>query len=318
MQLDKALLAYEIDLRAENKSPKTIRWYRHKLHYFADWLARGDIGHVEDLRSEHIKGFLLYLGQLDQAIDGQHHLKGDGLSGFTRHGYAQVLKSFCRWLARNGHLDRSPFDGVGMPKVERYVIQAFTDEDVRKMLRAAQKRRHAARDYAAVLLLYDTAIRAGELVRLRLEDVDFEAGWLRVFGKGARERMVPLGQTARRALWRYVTLSRPEPALPIMREVFLNERHEPLTDSGLWRVVREVAQAAGVNGKRLSPHTMRHAAAEAFLRNGGDAFALQKLLGHSSLTVTRMYVDLVATDLQDAHRRASPGDNLRVRRPNGA
>jgi len=70
---------------------------------------------------------------------------------------------------------------------------------------------------------------------------------------------------------------------------------------------------AGVNGKRLSPHTLRHAAATDFLRNGGDAFALQKLLGHSSLTVTRMYVDLVATDLQDAHKRASPRDNLRVR-----
>jgi len=314
MQLDKALLAYEIDLRAENKSPKTIDWYRHKLRYFADWLAHGDIGHVEDLEPGHIKGFLLYLGQLDQAIGGGRRLKNGRPSSLTVHGYAQVLKTFCGWLARNGYADNSPFDGVGMPKVERYVVQAFTDEDVRKMLRAARARRHAERDYALVLLLYDTAIRAGELVRLRLEDVDFEGGWLRVLGKGARERMVPMGQAARRALWRHVTVSRPEPALPTMREVFLNERREPLSVFGVWRVVRSVAEAAGVNGKRLSPHTLRHAAATDFLRNGGDAFALQKLLGHSSLTVTRMYVDLVATDLQDAHRRASPGDNLRVRR----
>ncbi|HKZ50838.1 MAG TPA: tyrosine-type recombinase/integrase [Dehalococcoidia bacterium] len=313
MQLDKALLAYEIDLRAENKSPQTVRWYRHKLHYFAEWLAHGDIGRVEDLEPGQVKGFFLYLAALDRALGEGAHLKNGKPSSLTVHGYARAIKAFCRWLVRNGYLERSPFEGVGMPKVERYVIQAFTEEDVRKMLRAAQGRRHAARDYALVLLLFDTAIRAGELVRLRLEDADFEGGWLRVFGKGARERMVPMGQTAKRALWRYVTLSRPEPLLPTMREVFLNERREPLTGSGVWRVVREVAEAAGVNGKRLSPHTMRHAAAEAFLRNGGDAFALQKLLGHSSLTVTRMYVDLVARDLQDAHRRASPGDNLRVR-----
>jgi integrase/recombinase XerD len=313
MQLDKALLAYEIDLRAENKSPHTVRWYRHKLHYFADWLARGDIGNVEDVEPGHIKGFLLYAGALDQAQGEHGHLKNGRPSSLTTHGYARAIKAFCRWLARNDYVDRSPFDGVGMPKVERYMIQAFSDEDVRKMLRAARGRRHGERDYALVLLLYDTAIRAGELVRLRLENVDFEGGWLRVFGKGARERMVPMGQTARRALWRYATVARPEPVLPTMREVFLNERREPLSVYGVWRVVRSVAQAAGVNGKRLSPHTMRHAAAEAFLRNGGDAFALQKLLGHTSLAVTRMYVDLVATDLQDAHRRASPGDNLRVR-----
>lgn len=314
MQLDKALLAYEIDLRAENKSPHTIRWYRHKLHYFAEWLARGDIGQVGDLTPDHIKGFLLYTGSLTQAQSEHGHLKNGRPSSLTTHGYARAIKAFCRWLARNDYVDRSPFDGVGMPKVEQSVVQAFTSDDVRKMLRVAQARRHAHRDYALVLLLYDTAIRAGELARLRLEDVDFEAGWLRVQGKGAKERMVPLGQTARRALWRYVETARPEPIVPAACQVFLNERRESMSVFGVWRIVRSVAEAAGVTGKRLSPHTLRHSAAEDFLRNGGDAFALQKLLGHTSLAVTRMYVDLVAKDLQDAHRRASPGDNLRVRR----
>src|SRR3972149_772826 len=103
MQLDKALLAYEIDLRAENKSPKTIDWYRHKLRYFADWLARGDIGHVEDLEPGHIKGFLLYLGQLDRAIGGKRRLNNGRPSSLTVHGYAQVLKTFCGWLVRNGY-----------------------------------------------------------------------------------------------------------------------------------------------------------------------------------------------------------------------
>lgn len=315
MQVEKTLLAYEIDLQAERKSPSTIRWYRHKLHYFASWLSqeRG-VSDIEGLSSEHVKAFLMYLQGLRRTVNGRTAFRKGAPSSLTVHGYAQVIKTFCVWLVRSGYLDRNPFEGVGMPKVEQYVIQAFTADDVRKMLRAAQVRRHGERDYAIVLLLYDTAIRAGELTRLKLEDVDFDGGWLRINGKGSKQRMVPMGQTARRALWRYMEMARPEPIVPTVCEVLLNERREPLTAQGVWRIVRQAAEAADVNGKRLSPHTLRHAAAEDFLRNGGDAFALQKLLGHTSLAVTRMYVDLVAKDLADAHRRASPGDNLRVRR----
>lgn len=314
MQIGKGILAYEIDLKAENKSPATIRWYTHKLRYFAEWLNESrSISEVNGVESKHVKAFLLHLCNAERAVDGVRQYRKGKASSLTVHGYAQVIKTFFGWLTRNGYLDANPCKEMPMPKVEKYVIHAFTTEDVRRMLKAAQERRHAQRDYALVLLLYDTAIRAGELTRLKLEDVDFEGGWLRVNGKGAKERMVPLGQTSKRALWRYCNLHRPEPLLPTMREVFLSERREPLSVSGAWRIVRGVASAAKVNGKRLSPHTMRHAAAEDFLRNGGDAFALQKLLGHTTLTVTRMYVDLVASDLAEAHKRASPGDNLRLR-----
>jgi len=314
MQTGKAILAYEIDLRAENKSPTTIRWYTHKLRYFADWLAGCQaVSDVEGIETQQVKAFLLHLQGLNRTMGRELSFAKGRPSSLTVHGYAQVIKTFCGWLARNGYLTDNPCQGMAMPKVDKYVIKAFTAEDVRRMLKAAQGRRHGQRDYAVILLLYDTAIRAGELTRLRLDYIDFEGGWLRVNGKGGKERMVPLGQTARRALWRYVNLHRPEPLLPAMREVFLNERREPLSPSGTWRIVRKVADAAGVNGKRLSPHTLRHAAAEDFLRNGGDAFALQKLLGHTTLAVTRMYVDLVANDLQEAHKRASPGDNLRLR-----
>ena len=314
MQIEKAILAYEIDLRAENKSPATIRWYTHKLRYFADWLSRqGATRDVEDIAACDVKAFLLDLCAAQETVNGARRYRRGKPSSLTIHGYAQVIKTFCGWLKRNGYAAHNPCESLAMPKVEKYVIQAFTAEDVRRMLKAAQGRRHSERDYAIVLLLYDTAARAGELVRLKLEDVDFEGGWLRVNGKGAKERMVPLGQSARRALWRYANVCRPEPLLPAMREVFLNERREPLSVFGVWRIVRTVAEAAGVHGKRLSPHTLRHAAAGDFLRNGGDAFALQKLLGHTTLAVTRMYVDLVAKDLAEAHKRASPGDNLRLR-----
>jgi len=313
MQIGKAILAYEIDLRAENKSLATIRWYTHKLRYFTEHLEQQGLSlEIAALRREHITAFLVRLRDASDTVDGRR-LSNGRLSSLTVKGYAQVIKTFCGWLARNGLFAENPAEKLPMPKVERYVIQAFTAEDVRQMLKAAQNRRHAERDHTVILLLYDTAMRAGELVSLKLEGVDLERGWLHVKGKGGAERMVPLGQTARRALWRYIHLFRPEPLLPAMREVFLNERREPLSVYGVWRIVRRVAETAGVNGKRLSPHTLRHAAAEDFLRNGGDAFTLQKLLGHTTLAVTRMYVDLVAKDVAEAHKRASPGDNLRLR-----
>ena len=205
MRLQKAFLAYEIDLKAENRSPDTIRWYHHKLGYFAEWLAREHgIADVEALTGEYAKGFLLYVQGLRQNAAGSRPFSRGRPAGLTVHGYARAIRAFCRWLARNGYVDKSPFDGIRMPKVERPVVQAFTADDVRHMLKAARSRRHGERDYTILLLLYDSAIRAGELVKLTLEDVDFDGGWLRVNGKGGKQRMVPLGQTARRALWRYV------------------------------------------------------------------------------------------------------------------
>jgi integrase/recombinase XerD len=297
MRVRTAIDTWLLDLRAENKSPGTIEWYKHKLGYFADWLERGDVGSVDHLNADHVKGFLHYLQTLDRAADGRRAFKGGKVSSLTAHGYAQVIRTFGRWLVRIGYAERDPFDGVRMPKVDQYVIAAFTAEDLRQMLNAARHGRNADRNFTMILVLYDTAIRAGELASLTLGQVDFKGGWLRIKGKGAKERLVPMGAASKRALWRYVKEARPEPLVPAIDNVFLNERREPMTLSGVWRVVRETGDKAGIIGKRLSPHTIRHAAAEDFLRNGGDAFALQKLLGHTTLTVTRMYVDLVSKDL---------------------
>ena len=188
MEIGEAILAYEIDLKAENKFPATIRWYTHKLRYFAEWLNESKaISEVGGVESKHVKAFLLRLSNAESAVDGVRQYRKGKASSLTAHGYAQVIKTFFGWLTRNGHLDSNPCRDMRMPKVEKYVIQAFTAEDVRRMLKAAQQRRHAARDYALVLLLYDTAIRAGELTGLKLEDIDFEGGWLRANGKGEGE-----------------------------------------------------------------------------------------------------------------------------------
>jgi len=314
MHIRKAVEGYHIDLLADGKSPATVRWYMHKLRYFTEYLeAQGLPVEAGLLRREHILGFLVYLRSLGAAVDGRAYVAKDRLSSLTVKGYAQVVKTFCRWLRRNGLSRVNAAADLAMPRVDKYVVEAFTADEVRRMLQATQQSREGARDHTIILLLYDTAMRLGELTRLTLDDVDMEGGWVKVRGKGARERVIPVGRTAKRALWRYIAMYRREPAQAREQAVFLNQRGEPLSGAGVYKLVRQAAERAGVRGKRLSPHTLRHAAAEDFLRNGGDAFTLQKLLGHTTLAVTRMYVDLVAKDVAEAHKRASPGDNLRLR-----
>ena len=139
MRLDKALLAYTIDLQAERKSPTTIRWYRHKLQHFASWLAQEEgVSDVEGLTADRIRAFLRWLQALKATVDGSRELKKGTPSSLTIHGYAQVVKTFCGWLTRNGHLTDNPCQNMTMPKVEQYVIQAFTADDVRRMLKADQ------------------------------------------------------------------------------------------------------------------------------------------------------------------------------------
>ena len=228
----------------------------------------------------------------------------------TLKGYVQVLRQFFAWAAAEGLLDANPTAELRPLRVPPVQVQAFSADEVRAMLRTAQTSRHALRDVAILTLLYDTGIRASELTSLTVGAVDLESGWCQVQGKGGKVRSVPLGRAARRALLRYVSSARPDPALPSDAHFFLNQTRHPLTRSGLYRLVRQTCERAGIQGKRLSPHTLRHAAAEDFIRNGGGAFELQRLLGHTTLTMTRQYVDLVATDVANAHRHASPADNL--------
>jgi site-specific recombinase XerD len=150
-------------------------------------------------------------------------------------------------------------------------------------------------------------MRLGELAGLSVADGEsaLKDGMLKVFGKGSRERFVPVGATAQNALRRYLHLYRPA-GCP--EWLFLGLNGRPLTDEGIRQVVRRVGQRAGV--AKVHPHKLRHTSAVTFLRAGGDVFALQRILGHSSLTMTRNYVTLADADIKAAHMRASPADRL--------
>jgi len=155
--------------------------------------------------------------------------------------------------------------------------------------------------------MLDAGLRISEVTGLRTADLNLEAGWLKVLGKGSKERIVPFGAAAQRALWRYAHHYRPEPLGPDVY-FFLTLDGRPLGTSGLTSTVKRIATRSGV--PRLHPHLCRHTFATRYLINGGDVFSLQQILGHTTLEMVRRYVNLASAHVAVQHRKFSPMDQI--------
>jgi len=170
------------------------------------------------------------------------------------------------------------------------------------------------RDMVIVLTLLDTGLRVNELINLKMDNVWLEEGLIKVLGKGNKERLVPIGKQIRKLLWCYTTQYRPDPAWPNLNNLFLTRDGRPLTKNRVDSIMKRYGKIAGLTGVRCSPHTLRYTFAINFLGNDGDIFSLQKILGHSSLEMTRRYCELANVDIKKAHAIASPVDNLVIER----
>jgi len=170
------------------------------------------------------------------------------------------------------------------------------------------------RSVVIALTLLDTGLRVNELINLRMENVWLEDGLVKVLGKGNKERLVPIGKQIRKLLWRYINQYRPEPARPKLDNLLLTQDGRPLTKNRVNIIMKHYGRVAGLTGVRCSPHILRHTFAINFLRNDGEIFSLQKILGHSSLEMTRRYCELANVDIKKAHTIASPVDNFAIER----
>ena len=148
-------------------------------------------------------------------------------------------------------------------------------------------------------MLLDTGLRASELVGLTMVNVNLEDGLVKVMGKGSKERIVPIGAKVQRALWKYLQRHRPQPANPLCPTLFLTLTGKPITTDRLRTIIEKYSIRADIEGVRCSPHTLRHTFAISYLRNGGDVFSLQRILGHSSLEIVRYYVNLAQADIKE-------------------
>ena len=308
LELKTIIQGFRLACQTEGKSPRTVEWYTNFLQRFLKFLQSNGLPTIIDsINKDHIRAFILYL-----QTEARTPHKGMPLSGQTVQGYVRTLKSFFSWVMREGYLASNTMAGIPVPKASNKAINSFTAEQIAALAAACQQENgNGHRNLSMLLLMLDCGIRVSELVNIDIADVDLEAGtiWIR-FGKGGKERLVPVGSVVQRVLWKYINHFRPHPVSEKITRLFLSLDGLPLTRNGVQQMLRRCGKKAGVSGVRCSPHTLRHTFAKNYLMNGGDIFSLQRILGHSSLASVRIYLNLFATDLKTQHRRFSPVDNM--------
>ncbi len=289
--LQEAVTTFTADCKARNLSDKTLTLNTIILKGFADCLGKTALA---DITSNDIRMFLV--------------AKASATSAATAARYYDTLKRFFAFLHDEGFISADPMAGLKKPRFATPVIQPLSQEQVEAMLAACNVKTFAGmRDRLALLILIDCGLRASELCDLELSDVDIENQQFLVrHGKGDRSRRVPFGGVVLTALRHYLA-RRAEVTTPAL---MVNVYGEPVNRYRLRAIVLNAARRAGIEHPHMGPHLLRHSCAVSYLRNGGDVFSLQKVLGHRTLTMTRRYSELADTDIQDKHRLFSPADRL--------
>jgi len=313
--LSALMVGYRLSAQSEGKSRNTIAIVEASVRYLGEFLdSEGLWNDVREIGAKEIRRFIVSLRERPRFANHRFTKPQTGhLSGHTINGYMRAVQGFWSWLEEEGFIEENPFATIRIPKAPTKVTPTFNEEQLRQMFGAIDTASPTGcRDYAIILTLLDTGVRCSELTGLKLTDVDLRARMLKVCGKGNKERMVPIGAMVQKAVWKYLNRYRPEPVIPRYGQAFLTRDGRPLSKDRLEAIVERYGTKAGITGVRVSPHTFRHTMAVTFLRNGGDVFSLQRILGHTQLEVLGVYINLAQSDISRVHQRNSPADNLEL------
>ncbi|PYE55297.1 tyrosine-type recombinase/integrase [Deinococcus yavapaiensis] len=297
MRIDTLWQQFTYHLRIKRRSKNTLAFYDVSRRTLARFLEEQGIEpDTATLTVSHLRAYLLWLEE-----------QGLGPGGI--HAHARGIKAVFNWAEKEELLTRNPAKRLELPSLPKERQPTVTTAVAQALQKACKKTEQPLRDVAIVLTLFDTGVRVHELIGLKLEDLQFERGLVRVMGKGAKERYVPIGSRAMSAVSAYIRRERHQRHAGVFN-VFLGRSGEPLTRAGVSIRLAKLAKCIDVNREVCAPHAFRRGFAVEFLRNGGDVFTLQQIMGHSSLDMTRRYVTFLDDDLKAAHPRFSPVDNL--------
>jgi integrase/recombinase XerD len=296
-------------------SANTLAAYRRDLERYEAYLASQSVRDPGQIGEHTIHGYVAALAS--QRDD-------EGAPRFAPASIARSLvavRSFHRFCAREGHLPADPTEAVGAPRVPQGIPKALDEEQVERLLGAVTgDGPRAQRDRALLELLYASGIRISEAVGLDLGDLELEDGLFRVLGKGDKERVVPVGRSARAALESYLRDGRLKLRAARTRRVgdsdavFLNARGSRLSRQACWTIVRHAGRRVGLDD-RLSPHVLRHSCATHMLDHGADLRIVQELLGHATISTTQVYTKVSPERLRAAYDKAHP--RARAAAPSG-
>lgn len=287
-------------------APNSRAAYRRDLRRYEQFLRAKGIVAVADVDPQRVSAFVTHLQSL-RDDDGRARLAPASIARSL-----VAVRSFHRFCLDEGLAASDPTEDLGAPRVPQGIPKALTEAEVEAILGAvADDGPLASRDRAILELLYASGLRISELVGLDLDGLDLDDGMVRVLGKGSKERVVPVGRTARAALGGYLETGRltlragrPRRA-PDTDAVFLNARGGRLTRQGCWKIVRDTGTRVGL-ADRLSPHVLRHSCATHMLDHGADIRVVQELLGHASISTTQVYTKVSPERLRAVYEAAHP------------
>jgi len=272
----------------------TLDSYYRDLANYLDFLAKEKITEMSKTTKTHVMAYLLFLQK-----------NGRATATISRH--LAAMKSFYHFLLRERRMDKDPTANLESPKLEKKLPRVLSVDEVELLLKQPKVIEPTGlRDKAMLELLYATGIRVTELITLDLDHVNLEVGYIRCFGKGSKERIVPLGSVARKFVGEYLQRGRVK-LIKVKAEqaLFVNHHGRRLTRQGFWKIIKKYAREAGI-AKDITPHTLRHSFATHLLENGADLRSVQEMLGHADITTTQIYTHLTKGRLKEVYAKTHP------------
>ena len=273
----------------------TLASYQMDLNQYIAYLKTQGITALHETNKNDILGFLM-------------QLQKNGRAPATISRRLAALKALYRFMHNENMIGSDPTANLESPRLNQRLPQVLTFEEVEILLNQPQIADAAGqRDKAMLELLYATGIRVSELVSLNLQDVNLEMGFIRCFGKGSKERIVPLGSVAIKYVKNYLERSRPKLTKNKKEEraLFVNQHGRRLTRQGFWKIIKKYARQGKI-GKPITPHTLRHSFATHLLENGADLRSVQEMLGHADITTTQIYTHLTKSRIKDVYSQTHP------------
>lgn len=283
--------------QVKNLTPKTLQIYESMTDELVEFV--GDIS-VEEFGPKHVREFLAY----QRGRQGRF----GRLSDATIHKYYSVIRTFSRWLEDQEYKTKAPTDKVSAPRVESKLPECLSDEEVDRLFNYLTA--YCSERVRLIFAFFlDTGARLAEVVRLNVDDVHLRDGWIKVYGKGRRERILPLGKTLQRDLSHYLSVIRPTIAQEGEQALFVTQQGTRYSRHGMATLIKTKLKKIGVKG-HYGPHKLRHTFATNYLRNGGPLPQLRIAMGHRDISTTQRYLTLLPEDLYNAHQSASPMDRI--------
>ena len=285
-------------------SSNTLYAYKHDLKIYTDILFMDlEIVSINMIETIHIENFVKSINNISESV------KSDGIrKSSSIHRLFSTIRGFHQYLYQLHLTDKDPSQLLTPPRKSRNLPVTLLVEEINQIIQAVDmKRKFAFRDQALLSTLYATGLRVSELIELKLKNLITEEGLIRVFGKGKKERIVPIGNMALSQIKIYLQELRPQLSRKGNSQgiLFLNNRGKKLTRMSIWNILHENTVRSGIN-KKVSPHIFRHSFATHLLEGGADLRSVQEMLGHSDITTTQIYTNVDKTYLKEIHKQYHP------------